>query len=164
MAKKDVQYEEIDGVNYIVKNQSRRMLVAFYQNMVKDSYDRFVSLNKMYDKKRAYADSLMYNIERAPFLLGWLQLEDCVKIEIAAPKKQDSPKGLIKGPEKEPKKKIEVIKKLANPTKSVDNKETPEPIKRAIKELDKGSKKVVNKKEELAKMVAAHIKSKLPNS
>ena len=155
MANKDVQYEEIDGVNYIIKDSSKKMLVVFYQNMVRDSYDHYVSLHRIIEKKKAYADAMLENMSSAPFRLGWLQRENCVIVEVA-------PKGLIKRPEKEPKKKIEAIKNLANPTKSVDKKETPEPIKMAIKGLDKGSKKVVNKKEEIAKMVAAHIKSKLP--
>lgn len=70
--KKNIQYEEIDDVRYIVKDSSKKILVKSYQNMVRNSYDHYVSIHKMVDKKKIYANLMVKNIESAPFRLGWL--------------------------------------------------------------------------------------------
>jgi len=75
MAKKKenkINYEEIDGYKYEVKNPSRKNLVRVYQNMVTDAHTDYVNKNRMMEKKRVYAESLLTNISRAPFVLGWL--------------------------------------------------------------------------------------------
>lgn len=82
MAEKVInQYEEIDGFKYIVKDSSKKTLVVLYQNKLREAYDHYVSLNKLVDRKKAYADGMLENITNAPFRLGWLKFEDCVKVD-----------------------------------------------------------------------------------
>ncbi len=76
MAKKkkdsNIEYEEIEGYKYKIKNPSRKNLVRVYQDMVTDAHYDYVNKNRMMEKKRMYADNLLTNISRAPFTFGWL--------------------------------------------------------------------------------------------
>lgn len=78
--KKNIQYEEIDDVRYIVKDSSKKILVKSYQNMVRNSYDHYVSIHKMVDRKKIYANLMVKNIESAPFRLGWLYRESEIDV------------------------------------------------------------------------------------
>jgi len=107
---KKVDYEEIDGYKYEVKNPLRKNLVKVYQDMVANSQAEYVARNRMMENKRKYAENLLKNISRAPFVLGWLCWpEDEVQIRVinilapieekkskkrkpTAPKKPKSPK------------------------------------------------------------------------
>lgn len=53
--------------------------------MVRNSYDHYVSIHKMVDRKKIYANLMVKNIESAPFRLGWLYREN----EIDVSKKQN---------------------------------------------------------------------------
>jgi len=102
--KEKKQYEEIDGIEYEVKNPLRKNLVKAYQDMVKNSHAEYVAKNRMMEKKRRYAENLLKNVERAPFVLGWL----------AWPEKEEDD-GLTKGSKK---KKTPVNKRTKKGSKS----------------------------------------------
>lgn len=96
MAKKkqdNKQYEEIDGVNYEIKNPLRKNIVRVYQDNVRNAHADYVAKHRMVEKRKRYADLLLKNIERAPFVLGWLQW----------PEKKEEDKGLTKGSKKKKK-------------------------------------------------------------
>ena len=129
MAKKkseNKKYEEIDDVKYEIKNPSRKNLVKVYQDMVTNAQAEYVAKNRMMEKKRRYSENLLKNVERAPFVLGWLHWLE----------KEDDSKGLTKGSKnkKTPvKEKVVKDSKLTAPKKPVAPKKPKKPSIKSIK-------------------------------
>lgn len=98
MAKKEdnKNYEEIDGVKYEIRNPLRKNLVIVYQDMVINAHADYVAKNRMVEKKKRYAESLLKNVERAPFVLGWLHWPEKVEEDKTTKKPEKKKKSATK--------------------------------------------------------------------